>query len=121
MFSWDRFIAGECYVRISNRHEFDLFMRKCGEHDLRFTNNALCGSEVLHEDSLGSTRTFLVNENNIKRYSMNARRNYYIVINGRLRKKTHNSSALENKQGFDYYSVARLDFVDEDGFEREDY
>lgn len=121
MFSWEKFIEGECYVRISNRQDFDNFMQKCGEHDIHFTNHALCGSEQLHEDSLGTTRMFLVNENNVKRYSLNARNNYYIVINGRLRKKTHNSSALADKQMFNYYSVAMLDFVDEDGFEREVY
>ena len=123
MFSWNDFVFGSNFVRISDEVEFRKFMELCGSKGLKFLNSRLCGTESLkcvRLENNGRVRNYLVNEDDVKRYTFGVY-NYYVVINGTVRKKTRNSSALENKHGYEIFDIMSIDFIDEEGYEREIY
>lgn len=123
MFSWNDFVSGSNFVKINDEIEFGKFMELCGNKGLKFLNSKVCGTENLEcirLESNGRFRNYLLNEDNVKRYTFGVC-NYYVVINGTVRKKTRNSSALENKQGYEIFDIMSVDFIDEEGYEREIY
>lgn len=123
MFSWNDFVSGSNFVKINDEIEFRKFMELCGNKGLKFLNSKVCGTENLEcvrLESNGHFRSYLLNEDNVKRYTFGVC-NYYVVINGTVRKKTRNSSALENKQGYEIFDIMSVDFIDEEGYEREIY
>ena len=123
MFSWNDFVSGSNFVRISAEGEFRKFMELCGSKGLKFLNSRLCGTESLkcvRLENNGRVRNYLVNEDGVKRYTLGVY-NYYVVVNGTIRKKTRNSSALENKHGYEIFDIMSIDFIYEEGYEREIY
>lgn len=123
MFSWEKFLNGEICVKVNNEREFHKFISLCGEKNVSYVNGKICNTEALTEKILevnGRNRRYLVNEEDVRRFTFGVM-NYYVVINGTMRKKTRNSSFLENKVFCSVSDVERLSFIDEEGFEREIY
>ena len=123
MFSWEKFLNGEICVKVNNEWEFHKFITLCGEKNVSYVNGKICDTEALTVKTLevnGRNRRYWVNEEGVRRFTYGVT-NYYVIINGTMRKKTRNSTFLENKIFCSVSDVERLSFIDEEGFEREIY
>lgn len=116
---FQKFKNGEFFILVEDFEEFQKLMSYCEEYEIPFLNGKYYSQEVIHEESVNG-RTYMVNEDSTKRYTFRYT-NYFVVINGILRKKSRRyvcNSSLSRK-GF--REIAIFDWIDENGFEKEIY
>lgn len=116
---FQQFKNGEFVVFVEDFEEFKKLMSSCEEYGIRFLNGKYYSEEVVHEESVNG-RTYMVNEDSTKRYTFRCI-NYYVVINGSLRKKSWRwvrGSSLPRKN---HRETAIFEWIDENGFEKEIY
>lgn len=116
---FQQFKNEEFIVFVEDFEEFKKLMSSCEEYGIRFLNGKYYSGEVVHEESING-RTYMVNEDSTKRYTFHCT-NYYVVINGSLRKKSWRwvrDSSLPRKN---HRETTIFEWIDENGFEKEIY
>ena len=116
---FQKFKNGEFFILVEDFEEFQKLMSYCEEYEIPFLNGKYYSQEVIHEESVNG-RTYIVNDDSTKRYTFRYT-NYFVVINGSLRKKSRRYICNSSLPWKGFREIAIFDWIDENGFEKEIY
>lgn len=115
----EQFKNGEIAIYCTEEDQFYNFCKMVGDAGLTWQNGVNPKEEAYHEtDSEGTENRYIVNDNNVRRYTFYAT-NYYIMRNGHISKVLRSVCSHNSLRIYNVEDMPNPDEVDGEGFENE--
>lgn len=114
MFDFDSFMEGRQGVTVYAIRDFQAFCNWASRHSLTWKNGADPATEACHNDGN------IVNESGVRRF-VPGRPNVYVFLNGHLSQRTRGYARRNSIETWDFCRIPDDSYIDEDGFEVENF